>query len=170
MRLFVAVLFSPRVKEVLLGAIDSLRAQAVSGNFTRPENLHLTLAFIGESSDPDAAAQAVDAAAVPPFSLAVSGFGRFGDLWWAGIEKNPALTGLAESLLENLCRRGFKVDKRPFKPHITLARQVELRGAPKLCIPRTEMTVGRISLMKSERIRGNLTYTEIYGRELKPGG
>jgi 2'-5' RNA ligase len=168
MRLFIAIHFSPGVREVLLSAIDSLRAQAVSGNFTRPENLHLTLAFIGESNDPDSAAEAIDAAAVPPFFLAVRGFGHFGDLWWVGIEKNPALTGLAESLQESLRRHGFEVDKRPFRPHITLARQVELRGAPQLCIPRTGMTVSRISLMKSERIRGKLTYTEIYGRELKP--
>lgn len=169
MRLFVAILFSPQVREVLLGAIDSLRAQAVSGSFTRPENLHLTLAFIGESEDPEAAAKAVDAAAGPPFFLAVRGFGHFGDLWWVGIEKNPALTGLAESLQESLRRHGFHVDKRPFRPHITLARRVEPRGDVQLSIPRTGMTVGRVCLMKSERIRGILTYTEIYGRELKSG-
>ncbi len=170
MRLFVAICFSPEIREVLLGAIDGLRGQAVSGNFTRPENLHLTLAFIGESNDPDLAAAAMDAAAVPPFSLAINGLGHFGDLWWTGVEKNPALTSLAENLQESLQRRGFAVYKRPFKPHITLARHVELRRAPQLRIPRTAMTVRRISLMKSEHIRGKLIYTEIYGRDLQLRG
>jgi 2'-5' RNA ligase len=66
MRLFIAIHFSPGVREVLLSAIDSLRAQAVSGNFTRPENLHLTLAFIGDRTT-RFGREAIDAAAVPPF-------------------------------------------------------------------------------------------------------
>ncbi len=143
MRLFVAVHFSPEVKAVLLGAVDALRRQAVSGNFTRPENLPLTLAFIGETSGAAAAKAAVDSIALPPFELAVSGFGHFGDLWWAGIEKNKALSDLAEHLQEALRARGFDIERRAFKPHITLARQVALPAPPRLSVPPTAMTVHR---------------------------
>ena len=50
MRLFVAIQFSPAVRSTLLEAVETLRRQG-SGRFTRPENLHLTLAFIGETED-----------------------------------------------------------------------------------------------------------------------
>ena len=49
MRLFIAVRFTPEIKELLKAAAVRLKQQSVSGNFTDLENFHLTLAFIGES-------------------------------------------------------------------------------------------------------------------------
>jgi 2'-5' RNA ligase len=89
MRLFIAIRFSDEVKNVLLDSICQLRRQAVSGNFTRPENLHLTLAFIGESTDLTSIRAAMDRTAVMPFDLTVGGAGHFGNLYWVGIEANP---------------------------------------------------------------------------------
>ena len=166
MRLFVAINFSKDVKKALLAAIDELKGQAVSGNFTSPDNLHLTLAFIGESERASAICGAIGRCAVPPFDLAVSGGGHFGNLYWAGIENNPKLKALAKSLQNDLCENGFDIENRAFKPHITLARQLEANKPVSINVKRTAMTVSRISLMKSERINGRLTYTEVYGREL----
>ena len=50
MRLFVAIALSENMKKPLLRAISELRNVATQGNFTKEENLHLTLAFIGEVS------------------------------------------------------------------------------------------------------------------------
>ncbi len=166
MRLFVAIHFSSEVKDLLLSAIGELKAKSISGNFTSPENLHLTLAFIGETDKVSDIRAAVDRCVVPPFEMAVSGTGRFGSIYWVGIENNPKLKALAESLQAELRGSGFDIENREFKPHITLARQVEASSPVSLNIKRTAMTVSRISLMKSERIRGKLTYTEVYGREL----
>ena len=166
MRLFVAIHFSREVKNVLLSAIDELKAQTVSGKFTSPENLHLTLAFIGESDKVLAIRTAIDSCAIPPFEMAVSGTGHFGNLYWVGIEFSQKLKALAESLQSELRISGFDIENREFKPHITLARQVETSSPVSLNIKRTAMTVSRISLMKSERIGGRLTYTEVYGRAL----
>jgi 2'-5' RNA ligase len=166
MRLFIALQLSPEVKAVLLEAAGMLRAQAHGGNFTRPENLHLTLAFIGETQSVSAARAALDEAAGPAFSITVGGLGNFGALWWAGVEKSPALSALAERVQKALRIRGFEIERRAFRPHITLARQVALPEEPGLGVPQTAMTARRLSLMKSERIRGRLVYTEIYGRDL----
>lgn len=163
MRLFVAINFSPEIKDVLLRAIDDLRCQSQSGNFTRPENLHLTLAFIGESDNLSGAKAALEGITDGSFPLSVSGAGHFDDLWWAGIEPNPALNALAKSVRENLIGAGFGIDSKPFKPHITLARRLSGDAAPRLCVPKTTMTVDRVSLMRSDRINGRLTYTEVYG-------
>jgi 2'-5' RNA ligase len=166
MRLFIAIQFSEEVRRMLLSQIDMLRTQATAGNFTRPENLHLTLAFIGESERAGELRRAIDRCACPPFELAISGGGRFGSLYWVGVEKNPALSALAERLRAELRAEGFALEERAFKPHITIARQLEADRPVSVCAPRTAMTVSRISLMKSERINGKLVYTEIYGKKL----
>lgn len=166
MRLFIAVHFSKEVKDALLSAIDELKAQAVTGNFTKPENLHLTLAFIGESDKVSAIRSVIDRCAVPSFEMAVYGAGNFGNLYWVGIEKNPRLKALAESIQNELRKSGFDIEDREFKPHITIARQVEVSAPVKLNIERKAMSVSRISLMKSERLNGKLVYTEVYGRGL----
>ena len=162
MRLFIAIHFSEEIKSTLLQGIRDLRGQASRGNFTRPENLHMTLAFIGETENVAAVRKAMNQWKVKPFPLTIGGSGRFGDLWWAGTEKNPALFDLAEGLKESLREEGFAIEKRPFKPHITLARQVEAHQPIRLNIPKTTMTVDHMSLMRSDRIGGKLVYTEIY--------
>lgn len=166
MRLFVAINFSDEVKSVLLSAIEELKAQEVSGNFTSPDNLHLTLAFIGEAGDISAIRTTIDRCAVPAFELAVSGSGHFGSVYWVGIENNPKLKALAENLQNELRACGFNIEEREFKPHITLARRLEANKPIGISVKRTAMTVSRVSLMKSERINGKLTYTEVYGRNL----
>lgn len=163
MRLFIAMHFSEPVKERLYSAMQQLKSQAVSANLTRPENLHLTLAFIGESTRVAPIREAIREADPPlPLMLSVGGAGRFGDLWWVGIEENPALTRYALRLQDTLRSKGFPIEKRDFRPHITIARQVVSKSPIRLSVPCTAMTVGHVSLMKSERIRGKLTYTEIY--------
>lgn len=165
MRLFVAIQFSPAVRSALLEAVDALRRQG-DGNFTRPENLHLTLAFIGETEDLAGAKAALDAScAGGPVSLTIGGLGRFGDLWWTGVRENPRLEALAQTVQQALRARGFPIEKRAWKPHVTLVRQ--WRGPrPVLTVRETSMRAERVSLMKSERVRGKLTYTEIYSVRL----
>lgn len=165
MRLFVAINFSPEIKAALLRAQARLRSLCAGGNFSRPENLHLTLAFIGETERLSDAREAV-AECGGPFELSLSGLGRFGELYWCGIAENPRLTALARELRDALTRRGFKLEAREFSPHITIARRVRADGSVDFDVPPASMTVGRISLMSSERINGKLTYTEVYARRL----
>ncbi|MEA5038483.1 MAG: RNA 2',3'-cyclic phosphodiesterase [Clostridiaceae bacterium] len=166
MRLFIAILFSPDIKSSLLRAVSDLRMQSETGVFSRPENLHLTLAFLGEIHDAAAALQAMEAAGGTPFSLATEGCGRFGELWWAGVRENPALSALARRLRRELDVRQVPYDHKPFHPHITLARQIASASPIRLSIPERNMTVSHLSLMKSERLQGRLTYTEIGGCNL----
>ena len=165
MRLFVAVRFSPEVRAALLEAVSALRRRG-GETFTRPENLHLTLAFIGETADLTGAKAALDRACTGgPFSLTVGGLGRFEDLWWAGIRDNERLEALALRVQNALRQAGFSVERRPWRPHITLVRR--WRGPrPRLTVPDTSMRVERVSLMKSERVEGKLVYTELWAFRL----
>ena len=74
MRLFIAIRFSPAVGRRLCEAMESLGRQALSAGLTRPENLHLTLAFIGEADDIGPICRVMDASAPPgPIRITVGG-------------------------------------------------------------------------------------------------
>lgn len=166
MRLFVAIRFSPAVEEALWTAVGDLRRQG-AGTFTRRENLHLTLAFIGETDRLEDARQAVaEAARSGPLSLEVGGpLGRFGDLWWAGVQGGEPLAALAAAVQTALRDRGFPIERRPWRPHVTLVRR--WRGpAPRTAVAPAAMTATRVSLMRSDRVDGRLTYTEVFSAKL----
>lgn len=171
MCLFVAILFSDHTLDQLFAACRRLRDCAGRGSFTRRENLHLTLAFIGESGREDELCRVLEKLEGEPFPLWVEGFGTFrregGDICWLGLRRSEALLALHRQLSEGLERAGFPVERRPFRPHLTLGRQVLLpRGFdPRRFggeLPKITERVEAVSLMKSERIDGRLTYTELY--------
>lgn len=168
MRLFIAVNFSKEIKKDLLKNIDELKSCSIKGNFTREGNLHLTLVFIGETHNLDIVKNAVDNIEFNKFKLKISGFGKFsrsgGDIYWVGISKNSELMNIYVQLVNNLKNTGFKIDERQYTPHITLGREVILDKTPEFSAKEPEMTVDKISLMKSERVNGKLTYTEIYSK------
>jgi 2'-5' RNA ligase len=93
MRLFIAIGFDPSVKDAICAVRDKLGAAAVRGHVTARDNLHLTLAFLGEQppSRIPAIKQAMEQAKVGAFDIALSGAGRFarreGDIWWIGLRE-----------------------------------------------------------------------------------
>ena len=171
MRLFVALLLSEEMKDALCESQQALREHARGGNFSRRENLHLTLAFLGDCP-PSAVprirrAMETAAGTAEPFSLALERMGRFrrggADLWWAGVKKQPALTNLAVNLQAALRSGGFPLEDRPFAAHLTLARQVDAPGLrpEELLLPAASQQIRAMSLMESTRVKGVLTYREI---------
>jgi 2'-5' RNA ligase len=209
-RLFISVNCDDKVKDQLLSVQEMIKAQSVKGNFSRPENLHLTLVFIGETPEDkiQLVASVIEKALtlpVNPFGLTFSTTGCFThsnkELWWIGTDSNDTrlaiLKTIRQKIADGLLSEGINFDNRPFNPHITLGREIKgfaLRcphslghvrastDATSLCssikhdspiiIPKQEIIypVNRISLMKSERVRGILTYTEIFGVDLIRSG
>lgn len=155
MRLFVAIGLSEEMKDALRGVQRQMAAQRVTGRYTPEENLHLTLAFIGEYPDPDA----VPLAPVEPFTLALDGIGCFGELWWAGLEPCPPLTRYVAALRRALADGGIPFDRKRFSPHITLLRRGA--GRPAVQVPRAQMRVDHVSLMRSDRGKSGMVYTEL---------
>ncbi len=164
MRLFIALPFSEAFRQVLLDGIRQLRDQSQGGNFTRPENLHLTLAFIGEYADPDRVLAAMETVDFAPLTLRLRGLGAFGDLWWAGLENDPALDALAARLRRALAEAGIPFDRKKFAPHITLIRRAECRkpfSPGDIPVPGAEMRSDRVSRMLSARGKHGMIYTEL---------
>jgi RNA 2',3'-cyclic 3'-phosphodiesterase len=131
-RLFIAIPLPPdlaaRAFEILPTSLPALRR-------VKAENLHLTLAFLGQTPDErldDVTAAARDAAAsVPRFRLSFDRAGRFPErgrprVIWLGIaDGGPSVLELGEGVYAGLRSRSLRFDDRPLAPHLTLARVVE---------------------------------------------
>jgi len=179
MRLFIAINCDDETKNCLLSVQDEIKSQSIKGNFSRPENLHLTLAFLGETPEEQVPAicSVIKEALHPPiapFTLAFSQTGAFThsgkELWWIGAEHSDpslrTLKNLRQRITNGLSAQGIAFDNRAFNPHITLGR--EIKHTASIAIERQHIVfpVSRISLMKSERVGGVLVYTEIFGEWL----
>ena len=168
MRLFIAVNFNYETRSRLLALRDELRDKSERGRFSLPENLHLTLAFIGEVSPKkiDTIKAVMDTVTFAPFAASVERLGTFskGTLWWAGLREDEPLMELQREVEHKLALCGFAMDSRKYSPHVTLCRETVTNAKPWKIEPFGE-TISTIDLMKSERINGKLTYTAIYTKK-----
>jgi 2'-5' RNA ligase len=138
-RTFVAVLLPDRVRAALTGVCGALRESTQGLAWVRPDNLHVTLRFLGEiepvALDGVREAVAAAAAAVAPFTMTVEGLGSFPSgrpprVVWAGVTAGGAgLLALHGALDAALVARGFPGEPRAFHAHVTLARARAPRGA-----------------------------------------
>ena len=168
MRLFIAINFDDKTKDEIL-AVQSRLKKMGQGRFTAPENLHLTLAFLGEVYEEDVAdlKSLMNDIEVPAMDLRFSRVGAFrneSELWWIGLDEDPKLMALQEKLIRYLKADGFSPDGKKFRPHITLAREMHLGRVEyrELLPQKFTCHVEHMSLMLSERTSGKLTYSELY--------
>jgi 2'-5' RNA ligase len=180
MRLFTAINFAAENRGLLHELTLALRASARRGTFVPEQNLHLTLVFLGEctGSEVDAACAALDRLVFAPFELHVDSLGCFagkgtqgkrrqggggGDTWWAGVAPNDELVQLQANLQEEMLAAGLKCERRAFRPHVTLGRQVLLPEgvlAPGLAATGIDICeqVTSIELMRSQQLDGRPVY------------
>ncbi len=164
MRLFIAIQFDEPMVRALTEFQEKLRAYGVRGRFPPPENLHLTLAFIGEWNAPELVTEAMEAVPFSPAVLRLDGLGSFGNLYWAGLSDNGTLSAYVKKLRAALAARSIPYDRKRFSPHITLVRNAVFEGEaawPQLDPPQGETEAKGVSLMRSDRGKHGMIYTEI---------
>ena len=171
MRLFIAIRFSEEILDALEEIQEDWRMQGVFGNYTKTENLHLTLAFIGEYPDPELIREIISQVRFKPFRLRLEGLGSFGSrLWWAGLSESAELKSVVRQLRHLLAEADVPFDRKKFSPHITLVRKPQVPkgltgGRDEVLVPASvpgaEMIVDHISLMRSDRGKNGMIYTEL---------
>jgi 2'-5' RNA ligase len=137
-----------------------------------PQNLHVTLRFLGQVTEPMVAAiqdglEPV-ARAVPPFEVTAAGVGVFPDehrprVVWVGLrEEGGALGRLHAGISEVLARMGFDLEERPFRSHVTIGR---VRGGDPAALAACLAEIG-------ERRYGAFTVREVacFRSDLRPSG
>lgn len=174
-RLFAAI----PLPEATVERLARLQGGLPGTRWVRPENMHITLRFIGEvdegtAQDVDAALAAIEA---KPFTVTLSGLGSFGKghrthTLWVGVEKNPALHALRDKAESAIVRTGLPPEERKYSPHVTLARLGSGLGdnaAPKLArfleangmFQEGPLTVDRFCLYESILGRSGPVYHEL---------
>ena len=163
MRLFIAIQLDESIKNALIAAQNELRQRNFKGRYTDINNMHITLAFIGEFNNPDLVLSAMEQVQFTPFALTLGGYvGNFGELLWAGVEKNPQLDKYVKQLRHALSDSQIPFDRKSFNPHITLMRNVKSdRVFADIEVSKTSMTVRSISLMRSDFGKHGVVYTEV---------
>ena len=162
MRLFIAIELENRIKDELCMIQKRIRLQGMKGNFTTRENMHITLAFIGEYRDPEYVSDVLNDVMLEPMKIALDGFGCFKDLYWIGLKEDKGLTENVKRIRKALSDNGIPFDRKKFVPHITLARKIEYdKALPSDCPFPAAMDVGYISLMRSDRGKNGMIYTPI---------
>ena len=140
----------------------------------KPAQLHLTLHFLGDVEDDGLAALREPLAAVQrgPFTLAIRGTGVFPprgrpSVLWAGVTDSAALAELHAAIGEAIASCGLEVERRPYVPHITLARLtpaaprswVEHFLADTSSIESETFQVDRFHLYESRRLDGETVHS-----------
>ncbi len=163
MRLFISINFDNNIIDELTKFQKLLIDMGVKGNYSKEENLHLTLAFIGEYHNPDDIIDIINQVEFEPFELELDGVGRFNDIFWVGIKDNEYLQNYVKRLRNELSNNNIPFDRKRFKPHITLIRRTEYKEIkiPVEYSPTGKMTVQSITLMKSERGKDGMIYTPL---------
>lgn len=164
MRLFLAINLSDEMKDALVSAQNAMYDCGVRGRFTSEENMHLTLAFIGEYPEAGPVLDALSTVSYAPFEITLEGIGCFGSLWWAGLAESASLAAVARRVRRALAEHGIPFDRKRFSPHITLIRKASGR-VPGLRLRPASMTVSAVSLMRSDRGKNGMIYTELGVRE-----
>ena len=177
MRIFIALETPSAVRENLAALIRSLRAISTQTRWVRPENLHLTLKFIGEVPPVKLGSLREALATVRsdlPVTLDFRSLGFFPDekrprVLWAGIAASPNLKTLVSDIESALEKQEIPREQRLFEPHLTLARFAKpglpenLRSAIRENAPRDfgSLCTRQFHLIESKLKSGGAEYTTL---------
>jgi 2'-5' RNA ligase len=133
-RLFFALWPDAALRERLAAYARAAEARC-GGRVMRPQNLHLTLAFLGDIDPARLQALGAAAARVEPqrFVLEIdrAEYWRHNRIVWAGAAAVPGqLARMADELRAALDAAGFSYDRKPFVPHVTLLRDAHAAALP----------------------------------------
>ncbi|OPX31463.1 MAG: 2'-5' RNA ligase [Candidatus Latescibacteria bacterium 4484_181] len=177
-RTFIAVEISKSVRDQISRLEQHLRKEGAKVGWVRPENLHLTLKFLGNVQSvriEDVVGATQDAVqGIKPFALFFSGLGAFPSLKrprviWIGVEEGAVSLGrIQKELEEKLFQRGFAREEREFSPHLTIGRVKSQKGIGGLVskLEKTQfesekMWVEQIVVMRSDLKPTGAVYTPL---------
>lgn len=173
MRLFIAIEFSEDIRAELEKNAALARSACERGTFTRRENFHLTLVFLGKTAHASAREiiRLMDECPSASVLLTIGHMGRFkrreGDILWRQIEADGSLFQLQSALTSGLRSRGFSLEDRQFTPHLTLARRAVLKDGITLRdlsakMPDLTYTALNMTLMQSKQVNGRTAYVPLH--------
>ncbi|MBN2307849.1 MAG: RNA 2',3'-cyclic phosphodiesterase [Candidatus Hydrogenedentes bacterium] len=179
MRTFIAIELPDTARQALAKLSRRLQACPMRASWAKPENMHLTLRFLGDIEEPDVDTireiLAAAYAGAESFDLDVRGTGVFPNaskpsVVWAGVVPiEGPLKRVQAAAEEAACAIGLKPERRRFHPHVTLARIKEpaRSGSLAALLVREQafdggsFSVGSVSLFSSRLDAGGAVHTRL---------
>lgn len=167
-RLFVAVPLPEDVRKALQTLQQSWKDSGVQGRFIPQSQMHITLAFIGETLARKTVMECMEQLAMKPLSLTSVGAGHFRSLYYASVQSDPAraLKDLASRLQSALQAHGVTKECKPFQGHITLLRDGVIPDGLELEAPMLHWQSDQIVLFASVFTPSGVTYHPLYTRKV----
>ncbi len=176
-RLFVAL---PLPDEAVERLVD-LQWGLPRARWSDPDQLHVTVAFVGEVRASEGAALRRTLADVdlPPVSLVLRGVGHFPGkgaprVVWAGVEPTPSLLALKRRVDQAVGAANLRQERRRFRPHVTLARLSDTPSARVAEFEATRslfrappMSVESVDLMRSVLLPEGADYQRVQRVQLR---
>jgi len=152
---------NPSVLQKFKEAQDRLAQTGADLKLVEPQNIHVTLRFLGDisASMVDAIQEGMKKVDFPAFDCEVHGMGAFPDLRyarvvWAGIVKgSEELENVANQLESQLRQLGFRADPKGFSPHLTLARVKTGRNKAELARSIQELADYDFGIVRADCLR-----------------
>lgn len=179
MRCFISIELPRELKKEMDAATASLRASNADIKWVSPENLHLTLKFLGDTPEEllprikEELASALREKA--RFRVRLSGIGVFPDrrrprVIWIGMQDSDNLLLIQKSVDDAMAKLGYESEGRPFRAHLTLGRIRSQRGLDAVLrvfdvlkdMVFGDMEVEAVSVMKSELSPKGSKYSELF--------
>ena len=181
LRTFVAIELPAPVQSQLAELIGVLQRQWSAGSvrWSRPEGIHLTLRFLGDTR-PDQVAglgEGLDriATAQKPFELALGELGAFPNagrprVLWVGVEDPQGCLRPLQRSVEELARSlGWEMERQAYVPHLTLGRVKPRARVPSQWggeTPKAGFRAEALSLMESHLKPTGAEYVRLHGARL----
>jgi 2'-5' RNA ligase len=165
MRMFFAIELSEEARK----SVDTMAFVAkgtLPGKYVKADDYHITVAYVGEIEPArldalkEIGMQAASGMAPCPLSLKGSGMFK-GSILWAGVEGAQPFSRMAEDLKERLSAARFPFDPKPFRAHITVARDVKPDEFPLPQPDPASWTADCLTLFESTRVKGVLRYIPV---------
>ncbi len=180
-RLFIALKIPDEVKAKLLNVCYELSESSELFKWEKPEKIHLTLKFIGEVEEELVSSIAKEISFVEEynsFNFNVIKFGLFfrndvPSILWAGLQTDGSIHRMVEELNERLSIFSIPVERRKFKPHLTMLRIKKNPGKEFISkfkehsFDNWNFNSSEISFIKSELFPTGARYTDIKKYNLK---
>lgn len=169
MRAFIAIELDDYTRQLLFDTQRRLKDAGIKGNFSRRENLHLTIKFLGEVST-DQVKMIRDiilktASKYSPMTLTLNGIGEFykgnKSIIWAGLKINSELHLIHAKVDDMIDAVIPGMKEKSFSPHITLIREAnsnKIKYNNIMNLNDHSFEAAGLSLMESTRLDGILTY------------
>jgi 2'-5' RNA ligase len=184
LRLFVAWPAGEAIRQQLGGIVRSLRDRMPAASWARPESIHLTFAFLGDTPETrigTLAAALEGCASARAIEVRAEGVGFFpgarrARVAWIGIEPSEPVRALAAQVRAALAAAGARFDEKPFKPHLTLARLKDPWREPDVARLREAFsgwtppaaTLDRVVLYRSTLGSAGAAHAELHAVALRP--